>query len=193
MAEGTDYLPVAVEPGSNVDSQADFAGSGYQLIGFNTGIALPQQANKVWRQASMMAAAWANLIAQTLNIYVPDDGNLAELIAWLQQTIKDLVTQLTVVTFSATPVFDANNGNIFEIFLAGNVTGSTFVNGRVGTFYTFIIHTGGIGANYTFVWPTNIPGATPISTTRNTAIVQQFVMGSNGNLYPVTAQTLSNT
>jgi hypothetical protein len=34
----------------------------------------------------------------------------------------------TTVTFSATPVFDLNTGNVFLITLTGNVTSSTFAN-----------------------------------------------------------------
>ena len=75
-----DYLPVAISGGANVDSQADFANSSYQLNGFVNGMADPAEANKIWRQSSMMAAALANYISNALNVDVLDDGNLSLLI-----------------------------------------------------------------------------------------------------------------
>jgi hypothetical protein len=76
-----DYLPVATGGGADVDTQAEFAGSGYQQNGFVVGIAQPSQANKVWRQSSMIASAIATAISELLNIDILDDGNLANLVA----------------------------------------------------------------------------------------------------------------
>jgi hypothetical protein len=98
-----DYLPVATAVGNNADSQVNFAGSGYQTLGFQTGIALPQQANKIWRQTSMMTAALANFIANTLSINVLDDGNLAAL-------ITNLTNAITAGAGSA-PTFKTNGVN----------------------------------------------------------------------------------
>jgi hypothetical protein len=83
-----DYLPVATAAGANVDSQATFAGSGYQTTGFQNGLAIPSQINKALRQGSMLAAALANFISATLGISVIDDGNLATLITNLTNAIK---------------------------------------------------------------------------------------------------------
>lgn len=74
-----DYLPVATSGTANVDPQSSFAGSPYQENGFVDGIASPQQANKIWRQASMVGAAFATFISNILNISVLDDGNLVGL------------------------------------------------------------------------------------------------------------------
>ena len=76
----SDYLPVATSGSANVDTQADFAGSGYQLNGFQNGMALPDQANKIWRQSSVDCAALTNLIVQITGLSVPDDGNVSVLI-----------------------------------------------------------------------------------------------------------------
>jgi hypothetical protein len=88
MAGSSEYLPIATGGGANVDSQANFAGSSYQTQGFATGIAQPFQANKCWRQSSMVAAALTLFIANFLNVAVPDDGNLANLIAWIGQVFQ---------------------------------------------------------------------------------------------------------
>ncbi|HVI10242.1 MAG TPA: hypothetical protein VND65_18270 [Candidatus Binatia bacterium] len=83
-----DYLPFAAAGGSNVESQGSYAGSTHQLTGFVTGVALSPQLNKVWRQASVMASAMANYIADLTGLNVLDDGNVAAL------TVKIAMTML---------------------------------------------------------------------------------------------------
>jgi hypothetical protein len=185
----TDYLPVATGGGANVDSQANLAGSSYQLNGFTTGIAQPTQANKLWRQASMMAAAIANLMVQRLSINVPDDGNLANLITFLSNLIRIAANNLSVVVFSATPVFDASVASDFEITLTGNVTSSTLVNLSPGQVITFIIHEDGTGGR-TFAAPGNVPMA-PINTGISKTNVQAFKVSNNLTLYPFTTMTVT--
>src|SRR5262252_2674387 len=125
MPVTVDYLPVATGGGANVDTQVNFAGSGYQTQGFTAGIAQSKQANKVWRQATMVSAAIANFIANTLNINVLDDGNIATLISNLTKAIFVGAFKNLVVAFSSTPVFDASLATDFEITLTANVTSST--------------------------------------------------------------------
>ena len=107
-----DYLPIAVNPGANVESQADFAGSGHQENGFSAGIAQSKQLNKCWRQSSMMAAAIANFIANTLGINVLDDGNLAELITNLTNAIIN--TGPRIASVNNTPVLITNSGDLMS-------------------------------------------------------------------------------
>lgn len=71
----TEFLPVAAASGAEVDTQIDFAGSGYQVDGFTVGPTDPAQLNKVLRQATAFSAAWANFILGILAVNVPDDGN----------------------------------------------------------------------------------------------------------------------
>ena len=89
----TEYLPVAVAVGANVDTQAAFAGSNYQQVGFTTGTAKSNQANKVWRQSSMMGAAWGNLVVQILGQNCMDDGNLTSLVTQLHSVMTTIATQ----------------------------------------------------------------------------------------------------
>jgi peptidoglycan hydrolase CwlO-like protein len=88
----TEFLPVAVASGANVDSQGSFAGANYQLVGFTTGTARATQANKVWRQSSMMASAWANVIVNIMGQNVLDDGNLPNLVSQLTATVQQIAT-----------------------------------------------------------------------------------------------------
>lgn len=83
-----DFLPVAISGTANVDTQAAFVGSGYQENGMIAGTATSKQANKVWRQSSMMTAALANFISTVLNVDVLDDGNLGALIANLTSAFQ---------------------------------------------------------------------------------------------------------
>jgi ABC-type transporter Mla subunit MlaD len=88
----TEFLPVAVASGANVDSQGSFAGATYQLVGFTTGTARATQANKVWRQSSMMSSAWANVIVNIMGQNVLDDGNLPNLVSQLTATVQQIAS-----------------------------------------------------------------------------------------------------
>lgn len=185
MSFEVDYLPIAVAAGNNADSQANFVDSGYQQLGFQNGIAQPFQANKLWRQSSMIAAAVANFISNQLQIPVLDDGNIAELITNLTNAIASAAQgaqqRLVTVAFSATPIFDASQGDSFEIVLTGNVTSSTLVNVTPGQSLRFVIKQDSVGG-HTFVPPTNLPMgsiATPASTTN----IQNFFVDSGENVY----------
>ena len=188
MSLEVDYLPVATAAGNNADSQANFEGSGYQTLGFVNGIAQPFQANKLWRQSSMIAAAVANFIANELNINVLDDGNLAELITNLTNAIisaaKGGTTGVVSIPFSPTPVFDASQGSTFEIVLTGAVTSSTLVNVTPGQSLRFIVKEDGAGA-HPFVAPVNLPMAA-INTAASKTNVQAFIVDSGSNVYAET-------
>lgn len=179
----TEYLPVATGGGANVDSQAAFNGAGYQTNGFSAGIARSAQMNKIWRQASMVAAALTQTVADITGINIADDGVLATLITNLKKALRGGSNALVAVAFSATPTFDASLGNIFEITLTGNVTSSTLSNAVAGANYTFIIHQDGTGSR-TFVPPASVPLAT-IDPGSNAVSVQKFITGAGPVLYPL--------
>jgi len=189
MAVGTDYLPVATGGSANVDSQANFSGSGYQQNGFQNGYALPFQSNKVWRQASMAIAMLGNFIANQLQIYVADDGNLTNLLANFILALKGLLAAIVAVPFSSTPVFNLALGNTFEITLTGNVTSSTAVSGYPGQKITVIIHQDSVGG-HNFAWPVNLPGAA-IGLSASQTSVQEFIVDGAYNTHPLTPMTLS--
>jgi hypothetical protein len=185
-----DYFPIATSANATVDTQANFVGSGYQLNGFQDGIADPAQCNKVWRQSSMAASALANAVAQILDINILDDGNIDALTANVIAAIKGAATGvvngangLVTVAFSATPVFDASQGSTFEITLTGNVTSSTIINFSPGQKLTLIVKEDSIGG-HTFSPPTS--SMSPISTAANVTNVQTFIVDSGSNVYQVT-------
>jgi hypothetical protein len=179
MAPEVDYLPIAVGAGANVDTQSDFNGSGYQEQGFSSGLAQSKQLNKCWRQASMVAAAIANFIANVLGVNVLDDGNLTNLVSQFTAAVEQAGSALIVVPFSATPVFNLASGTKFAMTLTGNVTSSSVSGAEPGDVVYFCIHQDATGGR-TFAWPSAVPGGT-IDSAANSTTMQAFFVDDNGN------------
>lgn len=82
------------------------------------------------------------------------------------------------VTFSATPTFDFNNGNVQSVStLTGNITSSTFSNGISGGRYVLVFTQDGTG-NRTVVWPASVKwggGTAPTLSGANKVDVFGFV------------------
>lgn len=184
MSLEVDYLPVATSGTANVDTQANFLNSGYQQDGFTAGQAQSAQANKLWRQSSMVAACVANFIANLLNINVLDDGDLTSLITNFTNAVKAAAnsarTGVVSVAYSATPQFDASLGDAFEIILTGNVTSSTLVNVTPGQSLKFIIKQDATGGR-TFVGP--VASFPNIDTTASKVNIQNLCVDSGSNVY----------
>jgi hypothetical protein len=86
---------------------------------------------------------------------------------------------LTMVTFSATPTFDASTASTFKLTLTGNVTSSTLSNAVAGEPLAFEICQDGVGGR-TFVPPANVQGFLPISSTAGACNLEVFYFdGSN--------------
>jgi microcystin-dependent protein len=91
MTVTIDYQPLANGGAALVESQAQYLidlGAGGSLEnGYQNGVANPEQVNKTLRQTSMISAAVANYIGNTLGVNVLDDGNLPALITLLTSAI----------------------------------------------------------------------------------------------------------
>lgn len=192
MANTVDYLPVATEAGANVVPQVDFVGSSWQEQGFTAGIADPAEANKIWRQSSMVAACVANFISQVLNISVLDDGNIAALITNFLAAVQAVATgaaapKVVVVPFSANIQFDCSAGSSlipsFEVNLTGNTTLSV-VNAKPGQLVVMNFTQDGAGG-HTVVFPANVNDAGTPDTTAGASCSQMFRVGSSNNLYAI--------
>lgn len=83
-----DFLPFATAGGANVITQSEYAALAARLTGFVNGIALPEQANKSWRQSSLSAAAIGDLIASYGGLDALDDGNVANLSLAIARTLQ---------------------------------------------------------------------------------------------------------
>ncbi|WP_315809506.1 hypothetical protein [Pseudomonas sp. C9-3] len=83
------FLPFAGGAGANVLTQdAYLALSSLRSNGFSAGTAQSAQLNKVWRQASIMAAVIGQLIVDSTGLDALDDGSTAALVANLKASIK---------------------------------------------------------------------------------------------------------
>lgn len=89
---------------------------------------------------------------------------------------------INVVAFSATPVFNALNGQGFKITLTGNVTSSTFANGTQGPAVVLFRIVQDATGGRTFVWPTNVRNGGVVSPNPNARSVQIFALDSDGSL-----------
>lgn len=198
-----DYLPIATAGGANVDSQADFVGSGYQTVGFQAGLAQSKQLNKAWRQSSMMAAALANFIANTLGINVLDDGNISALVtnlteAILSASLKNL--NVTPVTVNAAVTTNQNLMNYVVPAGSMNAVGKTI------SLVAFGKITGGVAAEH-MVIQALIPssgggpfleglvggGAAPTLGWRMDAEIITVTAGASGHLLVSAAMSLDSS
>lgn len=82
-----DYLPFATGGGANVISQVDWIALAARVTGFEPGLARASQANKAWRQSSVMTAAMAAAIVQIAQTDLIDDGDVAALTVKLLRTM----------------------------------------------------------------------------------------------------------
>lgn len=96
---------------------------------------------------------------------------------WVTKTTSPqlLVGNFDTIPFSATPVFPAASYSNFALTLTGIVTSSTIPGGIIGQVVTIAICQNPTGGN-TFVWPTNLLNAPPVSAGANTCtgIVARF-------------------
>jgi hypothetical protein len=193
-----DFLPIAVSGSSVVDSQGTYAGSGYQLNGFSTGITLTASMNKALRQGTVMAAALANWVSGVLNQAVLDNGNVTTLTTQIGQAIAHVISSASTpvvvsVSYSATPTFNASGANpiqaVFQMTLTGNVTSSTFLNGSAGQTVIFILKQDSVGG-HTFVGPSGIYFPN-ISTAASTISVASFIIDASGGFYATAPMSVS--
>lgn len=90
-----------------------------------------------------------------------------------------IVQGQSTVTFSATPVFNANLANAFKLTLTGNVTSSTLTHADAGQMIQFEICQDGTGGR-TFVPPTNVLNMGTIASAASACSTQEFLFdGSN--------------
>jgi hypothetical protein len=85
------FLPFATGGSANVTDQTTYAGASTTANGFSSGLAKSADVNKVLRQASFVAAAVAQMIADNQSNNVNDDGNVSNFETNLIAAIRALV------------------------------------------------------------------------------------------------------
>lgn len=124
MVPINDFVPFATGVSANVESQSDYLADPQTAIGQQPGVAKSAQNNKALRQATSIAAALAQYMANQTGNDVLDDGNQAELLATLALTFpgNTLPTQTTLTT-TGTPT-----GYLFTCSTANATVGATYTN-----------------------------------------------------------------
>lgn len=152
MAGNNDFKPFSTGVGANVLTQA-----AYELLatlradGFQSGIAISEQFNKVWRQANIPGVALTDLVALILDEDVLDDGDVAALMNQMASTISLLGSSpdARIVTTSTNFTLDMNDGVVGLNRTSGpaatqitlptpNFIGKTFtIEDLAGNFFTY--------------------------------------------------------
>ena len=112
-----DFKPFATGSGANVMSQTDWEALPALLAGFQSGKASSAQINKAFRQSSFIAAALAQLIADTNGTEVLDNGNFSDIVLKLKSAISTASTGrlLNVRTFTSSGTYTPTAGTKFVV------------------------------------------------------------------------------
>jgi hypothetical protein len=179
---GSNYERGFVSWGSNkllLGTEAAGSGTvrGLDLIGSGiTFYPLGNHSSSAWAMTSA-----GNFRAQTDNSY--DIGAVGANRPRSVYVGSRVVAGLNVVTFSATPTFDASLGNTQKITLSNNVTSSALSNAATGQTLSFVVCQDSTGGR-TFVWPSNVLGGVTIGSTASKCSVQDFIFDGT-NAYAV--------
>ena len=79
MSNSNDYMPFGTGTGANVMTTSDYSALSARATGFQSGVALSIQYNKVWRQSSVVSAMIGQFTADYGPGNVVDDGNVSNL------------------------------------------------------------------------------------------------------------------
>lgn len=103
-----------------------------------------------------------------------------------------LAGNFDTVPYSATPIFPAASYSNFAIVLTGNVTSSTITGGVPGQVATIDVCQNGTGGN-TFVWPTNLLQAPPVSSGASSCTGVAAVYDGTTNWHTIANSSASTT
>jgi hypothetical protein len=189
-----DFLPYADAPGANVVDQATYAGEATTTTGFISGIAYSNECNKVWRQSSVISAAVARAIAQTLNIDVLDNGDVPTIVNNLLATFNFLAEQqvkIALATLGSKALVFPNPGT-YTVTLPATTGKWTLIGGGggAGADGPGAVGGGGGGGAVVFYYLDNLTvGATLNLTVGSPGIGGVGTAGNGGN---ATATILSS-
>jgi hypothetical protein len=97
------------------------------------------------------------------------------------------VLGLNSIPFSATPTFDASQGNTMKVVLTGDVTSSTLTGAQVGQSFVFLVCQDATGG-HSFVAPSNVKWSTVGISDPNFCAAEAFIFDGTTayNLAPAT-------
>lgn len=85
-----DFLPFGIETGANVLKPEDYDGLTARKTGFVSGVAKSEELNTVWRQASVIAATFAQYIVDRTGKDVLDDGDMVALLQLTKEALNSV-------------------------------------------------------------------------------------------------------
>ncbi len=143
MASQIDFKAFSIGSGANVMTQAAYEALAALGVGYSSGTAPSNAFNKTFRQSSVMAAALATYISNTLDADVLDNGDLAALVGQLDAAIRAVVRQasgsaIVPLTFGSTINWDLANGSIFSVTMANNATLAVPANLAAGAYAIYV-------------------------------------------------------
>ncbi|MEZ2410567.1 hypothetical protein AB6806_27600 [Bosea sp. RCC_152_1] len=107
-----DFLPFASAGGANVLSQADYLVLAARLAGFVDGVAMPEEANKAWRQSAAMATMIGRFIADHGGLDALDNSDIDTLLANFISTYRSQKANVITVGGTATALVGTLNSPI---------------------------------------------------------------------------------
>lgn len=93
-----EFLPFGTAEGANVLSNQEYEALAARHNGFTSGVAKSKELNKVWRQASLIASAVAQFIADTDQKDLLDTGDVADIKSRLASAINLIISNGDYVT-----------------------------------------------------------------------------------------------
>jgi len=174
-SQGSNGVLFGFEAGSGYSGRAPAMLSKIQLMNADA-------VHTVWLQAPAAGNTTQTLSTGNGTIPLLENGQ-----TWTakQTFAKAIIGKVNVVTFSATPTFDASLGNTQKITLTDNVTSSTLSNAVAGEEINFIVCQDSAGSR-SFAWPTNVLGGMTIGSTANKCNAQSFLFDGT-NAYALSA------
>jgi len=121
------FKAFGIGAGANVTGQTDYEALTALLTGFQSGKASSAQINKALRQGTVMASVLAQFIADSANVDVLDDGNLANILANMKLGMKTLTPGRVLATraWLTNTIYTQTPGTTqVEIWLVGGGGGS---------------------------------------------------------------------
>jgi hypothetical protein len=165
-----DFLPFAIGGSANVEAQSTWATDTVLLAGFASGIANSSQANKAWRQASIIASMVAQFIVDHSGQPAIDNGTTATLETNLLAAINAVIALFVANALGAggtayTPQFNALSANGYDAAGAGQLRlvygnyGAIF-RMDTGNLYILLTNSGSATGTYNALRPLSINLAT---------------------------------
>lgn len=102
------FKPFATSVSANVQDQSSFEAAATTTDGFQAGIAKSEELNKVWRQASSVAAMIGDFIVDKSAQDAQDNGDIATLLANFITGVEAVVTAALAAKTKNQGVFTAN-------------------------------------------------------------------------------------